>query len=651
MKTALLIFAVISAQLVSSSAAAAQQPDTVVLGGVVISATKAPSSRDALTQSVTVITGDDLRSRGVLSVAEALRTVPGAAIVSNGSFGSLTSLFLRGGESRYTRFLIDGVPVNAVGGFFDLSHLTTDNVERIEIVRGPASVVHGADAVSGVVQIFTRQGSGPVRATSRLRAGTYGTLDADAGVSGSRGGSGFSLHGARHSTDGILPFNNEYRNETVSGSTRFRPDDRTTLNLSTRGTHAEYHYPTDFAGNVTDSNSYRDQRRLTVSLDAARAIRPGIELRALAGTNDVTEFTDDVTSSNTGDIRDRYTSRNRRRRVEGRLAFGAPRGTITVGAEFQRERERSGSAAGPPGEELADYSSFTGLRTTRATYAEYLASAGRFVLNASGRVDDPSDFDRAVTYHVGSAVRLLPGSRLRGSLSTAYNAPAFYYLLDTDFTIGNPELSPEGARNAELAFEQTMLGGRASLTATYFDQKFKQMIEYVSGGPPDFKGTYDNLRAATSKGYEVEVATALRVGWAATASFTSLKARVSELSSGYQGDASVGDELLRRPRRSASAGISYADPRGASLSLTARHAGKRPDFDFRTFPSPRVMLPAMTIMDAAASLPLSAGGRRTPLQLTVRVDNVLDQRYQEVFNFESPGRRILLGGRIETGMR
>src|SRR5687767_14993247 len=104
----------------------AQQPDTVVLQGVVISATKAPVTSASLTQSVSVITGEELRARGLVSVAEALRGLPGVAVASNGSYGSLTSLFLRGGESRYTKFLIDGVPVNAVGGYFDLSHLTTD---------------------------------------------------------------------------------------------------------------------------------------------------------------------------------------------------------------------------------------------------------------------------------------------------------------------------------------------------------------------------------------------------------------------------------------------------------------------------------------------------------------------------------------------
>src|SRR5919206_5102709 len=136
-----------------------QSPDTTKLEPVVVSASKIPQRADALPQAITVLSGDDLRARGVTRVSDALREVPGAQLVQSGSFGSLTSLFLRGGESRYTKVLIDGVAVNSAGGSFDFSHLTTDNIDRIEIVRGPASVLYGADAVTGVVQIFTRRGA------------------------------------------------------------------------------------------------------------------------------------------------------------------------------------------------------------------------------------------------------------------------------------------------------------------------------------------------------------------------------------------------------------------------------------------------------------------------------------------------------------
>jgi len=178
-----------------ASQSQAQAPDTTTLSAMVISATKTPASRVSLTQPVTVITGDELRSRGITRVSDALRAVPGAMLVQNGSTGSVNTLFMRGGESRYTKVLIDGVAVNAPGGFFDFSHLTVDNIERIEVVRGPASVVYGADAVSGIVQIFTRQGRGPFNGSAEARAGNRGSREITLDANGSSGPLRYSLGG------------------------------------------------------------------------------------------------------------------------------------------------------------------------------------------------------------------------------------------------------------------------------------------------------------------------------------------------------------------------------------------------------------------------------------------------------------------------
>src|ERR1700681_1589484 len=200
------------------NSAISQEKDTTQLRTVVVSASKVPRPASTLSQAVTVLYGDDLRARGVTRVSDALREVPGASLVQSGSYGAVTSLFLRGGESRYTKVLIDGVPVNAPGGFFDFSHLTTDNIDRIEIVRGPASVLYGADAVTGIVQIFTRQGSEQNRASVGVHGGTYHSLDFDGDALGSSRFGGFSIGAAHHSTNGIIPFNNEYRNGTLSSA-------------------------------------------------------------------------------------------------------------------------------------------------------------------------------------------------------------------------------------------------------------------------------------------------------------------------------------------------------------------------------------------------------------------------------------------------
>ena len=141
-----------------------------------MTATRLPTPPDAVVSSVTMIRGDDLRARGIRFVQDALREVPGATVVQVGSYGGVSSLFLRGGESDYVKVLVDGVPVNQSGGAYNWANLTTDNVDRIEVLRGPASVLYGSDAVSGVVQIFTRRGQGRPAIEGGAEAGTFGTV-------------------------------------------------------------------------------------------------------------------------------------------------------------------------------------------------------------------------------------------------------------------------------------------------------------------------------------------------------------------------------------------------------------------------------------------------------------------------------------------
>src|ERR1043165_3464327 len=164
--------------------ASAQGTDTVTIEKMVVTAARAPLALGDLPASVTVLQGADLRARGVTSVSDALREVPGVAVVRSGSFQGVTSVFTRGGQSSYTKVLIDGVPMPSTmpSGGFDWSTLSTDNIERIEIVRGPSSVVWGSDAVTGVVNIITRSGRGGPRLMASARAGSLGTIDGEAEV-------------------------------------------------------------------------------------------------------------------------------------------------------------------------------------------------------------------------------------------------------------------------------------------------------------------------------------------------------------------------------------------------------------------------------------------------------------------------------------
>ena len=630
------------------SLASAQVKDTAqTLGVVVISATKVPRPANTLTQAVTVISGDDLRARGVERVSDALREVPGAALVQSGSFGAVTSLFLRGGESRYTKVLIDGVAVNSPGGFFDFSHLTTDNIERIEIVRGPASVLYGADAVSGVVQIFTRKPGPGSRASLGARGGTYGSLDVDGDAASARESIGYSLGAAHHKTNGILPFNNQYTNGTLSSAIRLGGAGTGEVNVTARYTTAEFHYPTDFVGQPVDTNSYRTQHRLTLGLDASRNLGSSVQAHLLAGDNDVHDLTEDVATPFGGSSPAHSASRSLgfRRSVEGRVAFFLPvSATVTVGSAYENEHEHSGNSSGPVGGSQTETDSFDATRHTIAYYSEIVGSAvDRLTYTLSGRVDDNSDYDRYATYRLGANILVVPNVRVRGSLSSAFNAPAFNQLRPTLFTTGNPNLRPEKSRAAEIGITLGNTTGLFSLSGNYFRQRFSDLIQYVPGGAPDFIGSYANLTGATSNGYEAELTSVPTSAISLSASYTVVTPRVREVPPNYQGSDQVGDELIRRPTHSGRATVSYR-LHGASLGSTVTYIGKRADIDFAQFPSPRVSLPAYTRFDLSGEAPLGrlAAGQ---LLLTARVENVFDRSFEEVLHFPAPGRTILVGGR------
>jgi outer membrane cobalamin receptor len=188
----------------------------------------------------------------------------------------------------------------------------------------------------------------------------------------------------------------------------------------------------------------------------------------------------------------------------------------------------------------------------------------------------------------------------------------------------------------------TLASGLITTAANVFIQRFDNLIQFVSGGPPDFKGSYANLTGAESNGYEGELTVIPSTAWRGSASLTVVNPRVTRIPAGYQGAEHVGDALVRRPTHSGNVVVSYSPTRSGLLSVAANYSGKRPDFDFTQFPSPRVTLPAYAKVDLAGEFPL--GRISLPnVQVNTRVENAFNKRYQEVLNFPAPGRVILVG--------
>jgi vitamin B12 transporter len=184
----------------------------------------------------------------------------------------------------------------------------------------------------------------------------------------------------------------------------------------------------------------------------------------------------------------------------------------------------------------------------------------------------------------------------------------------------------------------------------YFKQRFRDLIQYVPGGPPDYLGSFANLTEAESNGYEAEVDFTPPGDVSASANYTQATPRVTRLSTSYAGDLVPGQPLLRRPTHSGS-GTVRMTPRRGSLALTATYVGTRPDLDFNEFPSPTVTLPAYTKFDVAGSVDIwRAAANRSSFSVTARVENLLDKEYETVLHFPAPGRVLLVGARFSGSL-
>jgi vitamin B12 transporter len=622
----------------------AQEPqDTTRLRELVVTATRLPTSPDAVVASVTIIRGEELRARGIRFVHDALREIPGAAVVQGGSYGGVTSVFLRGGESDYVKVLVDGVPVNQSGGAYNWANLTTDNVERIEILRGPASVIYGSDAVSGVVQIFTRRGKGRLAVEAGAEAGSFGTLNGHGGVLGGTPGLNYSADVGRVSTDGIYRFNNDYGNTVLSGSVRGRPDARSEASLSARFSDSRFHFPTDFAGVPVDSNQSTAEEALSVAAELGRRLGDRYELRILAGGSRTDGQFDDR-SDNPADtigfgFASHRSSRAQRGTLDARLN-GALTSmlTITVGAQVERESERQS------GETTSNFGGITATpdtpfdrsRTTVGYYAQgILDLTSGLALNLNARLDDNSAFGTFFTYRAGAAYRLWGNTRVRASLGRSFKAPTFCeQFCDAPFVVGDSTLRPERATSWEAGVEQTIAGGRVSVWATYFDQHFRDMILYDGSTEP----TYRNAADAESRGLETGIRTSLGPGFSVSASYTYLSTEATDDGGMPSASFANGERLIRRPIHSAELAASTRLFDRATLGGSIVYVGRRDDVDFNQFPSQRVELPGYAVVDLATEVEILRSGYGRPgLSGVLRVENLFGQDYDQVVGF--PGRR------------
>jgi vitamin B12 transporter len=639
--SAILIALVVAPGLARAQASRDTAPQ---LPSIVVTATRVPVA--AVTAATTVLEGAVLRARGITHVLDALREVPGAFLVQGGSFGAQTSLFLRGSESSYTKVLVDGVAVNDPGGAYDFANLSTENVDRIEVVRGPTSVLYGSDAIAGVIQIFTRRGLGPAHLTASARGGNLATRALDAALAGATEGADYNVAVGQYQTSGIFPFNNHYRHSTLSGRFGATPDSLTDLHLTLQYSDDKAQVPTDGSGNPVDRNAFQYGQRFTFGLDLGRRFSPAVEGRLSLGSNTTDGgFTDDADNAadTLGFFGFQSLDHIQRRSADGRLNVTLAPGIVaTAGGAVEEEQERSftesQSQFGPSDGQ------FEGLRRNGAGYAQVVGARDAVTWNLSARLDDNQAFGTFGTYRAGLAYELPSATRIRGAIGTAFREPTFFQNYASGFVRGNPGLKPERTRSWELGAVQRA-GDRLTLSGTLFWQRFEDLIDFTFAPPTPSSPNYFNIASANADGVEADVRLTVAAGILLGGSVTHLSTSVA--AAGYDSSGTglfrPGSRLVRRPDNTWTGYGDVTMSNRARIHAAVLRVEDREDIDFSA--GKRVTLVPYTLFDVSADVDLLAidGGRT--VGFNVRVANALDESYQAALGYRAPGRTVIGGVR------
>jgi vitamin B12 transporter len=581
---------------------------TPTLPPVVVTAARMPQALTDLVADVSVIDAEEIRRSGAQSLAELLRRQPGVEIVQNGGPGSTSGVFLRGANAAQTLVLVDGLRVaSAANGATALEAIPLDQIDHIEILRGPSSSLYGADAIGGVIQVFTRQPSSGVHANATAGYGTHDTSLLAAGVDGGNARVRAGVQAGQQRSRGfnaiVNPANfsydadrDGYRDTNASARlvATLAPDHELTLQA------LRSHLDSQF-----DAGDAFDDRTVT-TLTAWQAVLrdrflPAWQSRLWAG-----EGGDDSVSK-TGFGTFPFRTRQRQYGWQNEIEHAAIGGRLTVAVE--RREERVDVEPAFPVDE----------RSTNSLTAVYALVTGPHALQANVRYDRSNQFGSRTTGALAYAYRIDPHWRLNASAGTAFKAPTFNDLYFPGFA--NPDLAPETARNVEAGVHGTWTWGEVQIDAqaTAWHNRVRDLI--VFGCDADFVCLPRNVSDATLTG----VTLALDASTAATR----LRASV-DLQSPH--DDATGNLLPRRARRHATlAWLQQAGAGNVGLELVA--ASRRYDDAANTRP-----MGGYAIVNVTAEWPLTRN-----LTLFARGDNVLGRHYELAADFSTGGARALAG--------
>jgi vitamin B12 transporter len=599
---------------------------------VLVTGQASPIAEDQSPAPSSILTSEEIQQRQAITLPDLLYTQPGIAIARTGPIGGLTTLFLDGGNSNYTKVFIDGTPANEPGGNFDYSNLSLDNIDKVEVVHGAESVLYGSDAMSGVIQLFSHRGSTGVPSFDLYADG--GNLSSGRGggqVSGALGHFDYSATGSYLSTAGQGP-NDAFINRT-------------------------------FAGNFGYSFSDTDQVRVTIRSNSSWAGIPGptlLEPPTLGQYYSYQDLTANLTwLFNTGKRWQHRLSGWDSRIVDANYTpgFGPPfvdqyntagfneqsnysfvKGLVALGYEYYVENAYPSGIVGGT----------HARRNNQAGFADgRWFPIRRVTLSAGFRIEDNTTFGIRSVPRAGIAYAAHYGkgfwgdTRLRFSYGEGIKEPALEQSFGSDPCYpGNPNLKPEQSQTFNAGFDQYLGTDWARVSLTFFANRYTDIISFAPNPQPNplFCGTYFNTDLARARGMNLSTELRLKRWLTIDGYYTYDATRVLKTDNPPSDpDYTPGEPLLRRPLNSGSVifNVHYAR---VNWNFIGYFTGIRTDINFFTLAP--VNNPGYARFDMAASYNVSRG-----FALTARVINLFNKQYQDAYGYPALGQTYYLGAR------
>ena len=575
------------------------------LDEVVVTATRSGQQLTKTLLHTSIISQRDIQASGAADVPTLLRNLAGLEVTQNGGVGSQSSLFLRGTNSSHTLVLLDGVRIgSATSGATAIDQLMLDQIERIEVVRGNASSLYGAEAIGGVVQIFTKRGKGTPAVSASAGYGTHATRRASASFGGEVNDANFHLGVSKFATDGISAVNTAlsssanpdadgYDNTSLSARGGYAFNQAHRIDVSLFGSKGKVKYDNAY-GLATDTHD-SDANLSKWSLSLTDQLLPAWQSRLMLaqGADDVTSYKNGARSSQFKTVNDQFSWQNT-------LATGE-QGVMLLGMERLKQRV-SGSTA------------FTlDARSSNSYFAGYTGDYGAHQVQANLRQDRYSDFGTANSGLLGYGLQVTDGWRITANVSTAFKAPTFndmYYPLSYGYQ-GNPDLKPERAKNLELGAHYLQAG--LHLDAALFRNRIRDLIVTNSS----YSST-DNLDEAVIEGMELVY--------------------------GVQHDGlEVENTLTLQSPRNAKTGAQLSKRAQTLNTLTIARSSEAARFGFEWHTS-SARPDGSNTLNAYSVINLSAQWQIAPhLGLNARVDNLFNEDYMLAHSYNTPGRVVYVG--------